>query len=48
MSIDENSGLIEWSLADVAPGDYTIAIIAADSEGIETAQEYTLSLGAPQ
>jgi hypothetical protein len=48
MSIDENSGLIEWSLADVAPGDYTIAIIVADSEGVETAQAYTLSLGAPQ
>jgi hypothetical protein len=47
MSIDENSGLIEWSLADVAPGDYTIAVIAADSEGVETAQAYTLSLGAP-
>ena len=48
MSIDENSGLLEWSLADVAPGDYTIAVIAADSEGVETAQEYTLSLGAQQ
>lgn len=48
MIIDESSGLIEWSLVDVAPGKYTIAIIAADSEGAETAQEYTLSLGAPQ
>ena len=48
MSIDENSGLIEWSLVDVAPGDYTIAIIVADSEGVEAAQAYTLSLGAPQ
>lgn len=48
MTIDENSGLIQWSLANVGPGDYTIAIIAADSEGVETAQEYTLSLGAPQ
>ena len=48
MSIDKNSGLIAWSLTDVAPGDYTIAIIAADSEGVETAQAYTLCLGAPQ
>ena len=48
MTIDESSGLIEWSLAEVAPGDYTIAIIAADSDGAETAQEYTLTLGAPQ
>jgi len=48
MTIDENNGLIEWPLVDVTPGDYTIAIIVADSEGVETAQEYTLSLGAPQ
>jgi hypothetical protein len=48
MTIDETSGLIEWSLVDVEPGDYTIAIIAADTEGVETAQEYTLSLGIPQ
>jgi hypothetical protein len=48
MSIDENIGLIQWALADVAPGDYTVAIIVSDSEGGEAAQEYTLSLGAPQ
>ena len=48
MTIDENSGLIQWSLVDVSPGDYTIAIVVADSEGIEGAQEYTLSLGASQ
>ena len=48
MSIDENSGLIKWSLIDVTPGNYTIAIIVADPEGTEVAQEYTLSLGAPQ
>jgi hypothetical protein len=48
MSIDENSGLIKWSLIDVTPGKYTIAIIVADPEGTEVAQEYTLSLGAPQ
>jgi hypothetical protein len=48
MTIDENSGLIEWPLTDVAPGDYTITIITADSEGVETAQGYLLSLGAPQ
>lgn len=48
MTIDETSGLIEWSLLDVAPGDYTIAIISADADGAETAQEYTLTLGPPQ
>lgn len=48
MSIDENSGLISWSLRDVTPGDYTIAIVVADPEGAENAQEYSLTLGAPE
>ena len=48
MTIDENSGLIKWSLLDVTPGDYTIAIIVTDPEGAEVAQEYSLTLGAPQ
>jgi len=46
--IDPASGLIRWSLVDVAPGDYTIAIIVTDPEGAEGAQEYSLSLGDPQ
>jgi hypothetical protein len=48
MTIDENGGLIRWSLAGVAPGDYTIAIIVADPDGAEAAQEFKLTLGAPQ
>ncbi len=48
MTIDEKSGLIQWSLEGVAPGDYTIAIVVADPEGAEGAQAYTLTLGAPQ
>jgi hypothetical protein len=48
MTIDPASGLISWSLVDVAPGDYTITIIVTDPEGAEGAQGYTLSLGAPQ
>lgn len=48
MSIDTASGLLQWSLVDVTPGDYTIAIIVSDSEGVEAAQEYKLTLGAPQ
>ena len=48
MTIDEKSGLIQWSLVEVSPGDYTIAIVVADSEGAEAAQEYILSLGASQ
>ena len=48
MLIDENSGLIQWSLINVTPGDYTIAIKVSDSEGVEAVQEYRLSLGAPE
>jgi hypothetical protein len=48
MSIDATSGLIQWSLAGVTPGDYTIAIVVSDPQGVEAAQEYKLTLGAPQ
>lgn len=44
MRIGETTGLIEWSLAGVAPGEYTIAIVVADPAGLETAQEYRLAL----
>lgn len=47
MRIGEKNGLIEWSLVGVAPGDYTITIIAADPMGAEAAQGYRLTLGAP-
>ena len=48
MTIDEATGLIHWSLIDVAPGVYPIAIIVSDPDGAEGAQEYTLTLGYPQ
>ncbi|MDT8442704.1 MAG: Ig domain-containing protein [Desulfuromonadales bacterium] len=48
MTINQSTGIIEWSLEGVSPGEYTIAIIAADPEGVEGAQEYKLTLGAPQ
>lgn len=48
MTIDENSGLIEWSLVDASPGEHTIAIIVADPDGAEAAQEYTLTLKPAQ
>lgn len=44
MRIDAQSGLIEWSLSGVAPGEYTIAIVVADPAGLEGAQEYRLTL----
>lgn len=48
MDIDPASGLISWPLSNVEPGDYKIAIIVTDPEGTEGAQEYNLTLGAPQ
>ncbi|MDG5467732.1 Ig domain-containing protein [Deltaproteobacteria bacterium IMCC39524] len=48
MEIDPASGLVSWSLSDVEPGEYKIAIIVTDPEGAEGAQEYNLTLGAPQ
>ncbi len=48
MTINQSNGMIEWSLEGVSPGEYTIAIIIADPEGAEGAQEYKLTLGAPQ
>ncbi len=44
MTIDENTGLIEWDLFEASPGDHTIAIIVSDPNGAEAAQEYTLTL----
>lgn len=48
MQIDPASGLIKWSLGGVEPGEYTILIIVTDPEGAEGAQEYKLTLGAPE
>jgi hypothetical protein len=48
MTIDENTGLIAWSLIEASPGEHTIAIIVSDPDGAETAQEYTLTLKPAQ
>lgn len=48
MTIDAATGLISWSLTNVKPGDYRIAIVVTDASGAEAAQEYLLSLQAPQ
>lgn len=48
MEIDPASGLIRWSLEGVEPGAYTITIIVTDPEGAEGAQEFNLTLGAPE
>lgn len=48
MTIDEDTGLIEWSLIEATPGEHTIAIIVADPDGAEAAQEYILTLQPAQ
>lgn len=47
MNIDSKSGLLAWSLANVAEGDYRIRIRAVDSDGMEAFQEFTLTLAPP-
>lgn len=47
MTIDPKSGLLEWALANVSVGDYRIRIRAADSDGMEAFQEFTLTLAPP-
>ena len=44
MTIDEETGLIQWDLVEAAPGDHTIAIVVTDPDGAEAAQEYSLTL----
>ncbi len=48
MTIDTVKGLIRWSLVGVPPGPYRIAIVVTDPDGAEGAQEYSLTLTAPQ
>jgi hypothetical protein len=44
MTINEETGLIQWSLVEAAPGDHTIAIVVTDPDGAEAAQVYSLTL----
>lgn len=44
MSLDENSGLIRWTLRGVDPGEYRIRIRAVDSDDMEAFQEFTLTI----
>ena len=48
MTIDEDTGLVTWSLVEATPGEHTIAIIVADPDGAEAAQEYVLTLNPAQ
>ena len=48
MTIDLNTGLIEWSLVDAISGEHTIAILVSDPEGAKGAQEYRLTLSPSQ
>lgn len=44
MTIDQRSGRIVWPLAGIPAGDYRINIVADDSQGLKSYQEYTLSM----
>lgn len=48
MTIDNTTGLINWSLREAQPGNHTIAIVVTDPEGAEAAQEYSLTLSSSQ
>ena len=48
MTIDENTGLIEWSLVEASPGEHRIVVIVSDQDGAEAAQEYLLNLKPAQ
>jgi hypothetical protein len=47
MTIDSRTGRIAWPLDPEASGSHTVKIIARDSEGAETFQEYTLNITVP-
>jgi len=48
MTINSSTGLINWPLAGVIHGEYTVRIVVKDSSDTETVQEYTMTLGEPQ
>jgi hypothetical protein len=47
MTINPATGVVTWPLTGVRPGDYSLKIVVADSEGAEVYQEFSLALGAP-
>jgi hypothetical protein len=44
MKIDSKTGRITWPLAGRAPGSYPVEVVARNSEGIGTFQQYKLTL----
>lgn len=46
MTIEPATGLIIWEYGPGDAGDYTVTIIVSDSEGAESAQMLTFSIGA--
>lgn len=43
-AIDAGSGLLTWSLAGVAPGEYRLSIVVADPEGQKAGQEFSVNV----
>jgi hypothetical protein len=48
MSIDAETGRINWELKPEYSGEHRIRIVAQDDEGMKASQEFTLSLSIPE
>ncbi len=47
MSIDANSGLVEWDLTHAMPGEHAVSIVADDSAGQKAYQDFSLVIQQP-
>jgi hypothetical protein len=48
MTVDSQSGVIQWKIGGDQAGDHTIEIIAQDPAGAKIAQKYTLAITIPE
>lgn len=48
MSIDPQSGELNWKIRTSQSGDYRVSITATDTEGLQATQEFTLAVTIPE
>jgi hypothetical protein len=48
MTIDSNTGMIQWKIGGDQAGNHTIEIVAQDPEGAKMSQKYTLAITIPE
>jgi hypothetical protein len=48
MTIDSNTGMIQWKIGGDQAGNHTIEIVAQDPEGARISQKYTLAITIPE